>query len=87
MKEKFSAYELKCAYEICKLVRDNSANVLASGEKSPADEEWLKKSTVFLKAYDRANAYNLAKDGKAGHLGKALILMDGISKALKKIDP
>lgn len=86
--DNFTDYELKCAYEMCQLVRDNSANVLATlakGEKSKADSEWLRKSTAFLKAYERVMAYRSAKEGNAGSMGKALLLMEGLSKSLDKL--
>jgi hypothetical protein len=87
MKE-FTEAELRAAYEMCILVKSNSDNVLASlekGEDGSSDKEWSRMATKFIKAYERVNAYKLAKTGKAGYMGDALMKLESISKSLKNI--
>lgn len=84
MKDKFTELELEAAYDMCILVKSNSDNVLAS-EDSPSDKEWSRKATKFIKAYERVNAYKLAKQGKAGYMGDALLKMEALSESINKI--
>ncbi len=87
MKTDFTEAELKAAYDTCLLMKSHCDNVLASVgyENSKSDQEWSRMATKFVKAYERVEANKHAKSGKAGSLGKALVLLEGISKTLKEI--
>ena len=86
--EKYTDAELRAAFEICSLVKSNSDNVLASlgpGENGKSDREWSRKAGKFITAYERVNAIKLAKAGKAGYMGDALLKLNSISKTIKNI--
>jgi hypothetical protein len=85
MKTKFTDAELEAAYDMCRLVKSNSDNVLASGEISAVDKEWSQKATKFIKAYEMVQAAKIAKSGKGGYMGDALLKLEGIRKTLNKI--
>lgn len=87
MKTEFTDAELRAAYDICILMEDHTKNVLATQgfEGSKSDEEWRKKASKFVKAYETIIPNRLAKSGKAGSLGKALIAINGIQDEIKKI--
>lgn len=85
--DKFTEVELKAAYDMCILVKSHSDNVIASGEDSPTDREWSRKATKFVEAYERVNAYKLAKSGKAGQMGDALLKVQQIIKTISEIKP
>jgi hypothetical protein len=88
MKEKLTEAELRAAYEICIIVKHHCDNVLASEgfENSSSDKEWSRKATKFIKAYEKVNAANLAKAGKAGSMGRALLLLNKMSSTITEIE-
>jgi hypothetical protein len=67
MKVGFTEAELRAAYDICVLMKEHTGNVLATTgfEGSKPDQDWNKKATKFIEAYETVNANKLAKDGKA----------------------
>jgi hypothetical protein len=85
MKKLFTPSELRAAYEICLLVQSHCAEVIASGEAKKNDLEWHRLATKFIKAYESINAFNIAKSGKGGSLGKALMILEGIQGTLKDV--
>lgn len=87
MKHTFSESELQAAYETCKLMKSHCDNVLASVgyENSPSDKKWSRTATKFIKAYERVEAYKLAKSKKAGALGNALLILEGMSESINDL--
>jgi hypothetical protein len=49
----FDVEALYAAYEICHLMSEHSANVIASGDPANSDVENKKKADKFIKAYKR----------------------------------
>lgn len=86
MKQGFTDAELRAAYETCVLIKYHSDNVLATDD-SEADQKWSRDATKFINAYERVNASRVAKkaikEGKAGHLGNALKILEGMQHTIK----
>lgn len=87
MKTGFTDAELKAAYDSCVLMKSHCDNVLATAgfENSKSDKEWSQMAGKFIKAYERVNANKLAKSGKAGFMGEALLMLDKLQSDIKKI--
>lgn len=57
MRISLSIETLQDAYDICILVKDHSANVIAGAEENEdikSDKEWHEKATRFMNAFDKA---------------------------------
>lgn len=57
MRISLSIETLQDAYDICLLVKENSANVIAGAEEYEnikSDKEWYEKSKRFMDAFDKA---------------------------------
>jgi|688.fasta_scaffold300988_1 hypothetical protein len=61
MRISLSIETLQDAYDICLLVQDHCANVIAGSEKyenTKSDKEWHDKAKRFMTAFDRATKAN-----------------------------